>query len=156
LEKAVAAPDPKTATEEQKAAYAKHLAIMQQLKTMLGQLDVIKNLDEAAERLERAAEKQIKLIAETHTSALAPNRVRGDDKDELATEQTDLRVEVASVFKQINALVASKLLTPEQVTRVEKAEAPARGAKLVSDMLVTIDALRKATFNDAGERQRRH
>ena len=113
LEKAVRAPDPKTATEEQKAAYAKHLAIVQQLKVMLGQLDVIKNLDEAAERLERAAEKQIKLIAEAHTNSTLPSR-RGvviDDREELATEQGDLRAEVAAVFKQVSRLAADKLLT---------------------------------------------
>ena len=158
LEKAVMAPDPKTATEEQKAAYQKHLQIVQQLKVMLGQLDVIKNLDEAAERLERAAEKQIKLITEAHTNSTLPLR-RGvvvDDRDELAIEQGDMRAEVASVFKQVAALINSKLLNPEQMARVEKAEALTRGAKLVSDMAATVDALKKASFIDAGERQRRH
>lgn len=113
LEKAVAAPDPVTATAEEKLAYAKHLQVVQQLKVMLNQLDVIKNLDEAAERLERAAEKQIKLVTEAHTNSTFPSR-RGvvvDDRDELANEQGDLRAEVTAVFKQINRLVDSKLLT---------------------------------------------
>ena len=158
LEKAVGAPDPKTATEEQKAAYAKHLAIVQQLKVMLGQLDVIKNLDEAAERLERAAEKQIKLVAEAHTNSTLPSR-RGvvvDDREELANEQGDLRAEVASVFKQVNRLAADKLLTPEQLARVEKADALTRGVRLASDMAPTAEILRRGSFLEASVAQRRH
>ena len=82
LEKAVKAPDPKTSTDEQKAAYAKHVEVVQQLKVMLGQLDIIKNLDEAAERLERAAEKEIKLVTEANTNNLFHGR-RGviDDRE---------------------------------------------------------------------------
>jgi hypothetical protein len=159
LEKAVAAPNPAAATDEQKAAYQKHLQIMQQLKVLLGQLDVLKNLDEAAERLERAAEKQIKLITEAHTNSTLPSRpgLRGaDDRDELATEQGDLKAEVQSVFKQVRAMADAKLLTPEQLARVEKAEALARGARLADDMKETVTGLKRGQFLDAGERQRRH
>jgi hypothetical protein len=159
LEKAVAAPDPAAATESQRAAYQKHLQVMQQLKVFLGQLDVIRNLDEAAERLERAAEKQIKLIAEAHTNSTLPHRagIRAlDDRDELATEQADLRTEVEAVFAQVAALADAKLLTPEQAARVEKAEALVRGAKLAADMLATIDALKRGQFLNASETQRGH
>jgi hypothetical protein len=154
LEKAVMAPDPQTATAEQKAAYAKHLQIVQQLKGMLGRLDVIKSLEEAAERLERAAEKEIQLTAEAHTNSL---RSRGvDDREELATEQTDLRNEVANIFKGIQRLVEEKLLTTEQLARVEKAEALARGTRLTAEMATTITAIRQGRFLDASERLRRH
>ncbi|QJW92727.1 hypothetical protein [Frigoriglobus tundricola] len=155
LEKAVSLPA--AATEEQKAAYAKHVQVVKQLKVMLGQLDVVKNLDEAAERLERAAEKQIKLVGEAHTNSILPTRrVIVDDREELATEQGDLRTEVGAVFKQVSGLVADKVLTPEQLARVEKAEALPRGAKLAADMAPTADKLRGGNFIDAGERQRRH
>ncbi|MCS6865759.1 MAG: hypothetical protein RMJ56_14775 [Gemmataceae bacterium] len=154
LEKAVMAPDPQTATAEQKAAYAKHLQIVQQLKVMLGQLDVIKSLEEAAERLERAAEKEIQLDAHAHTNSL---RSRGiDDRDELATEQADLRNEVVNIFKGIQRLVEDKLLTPDQQARVEKADALTRGQRLTAEMATTITTIRQGRFLDASERLRRH
>ncbi len=159
LEKAVSLPA--MATEEQKAAYAKHVQVVKQLKVMLGQLDVVKNLDEAVERLERAAEKQIKLVGEAHTNSILPNnrRVIVDDREELATEQGDLRTEVGAVFKHVKSMVADKLLTPEQLARVEKAEALARGATLADAMVKTADRLRSGNFvgvDGASERQRRH
>ncbi len=154
LEKAVLAPDPQTATAEQKAAYAKHLQIVQQLKGMLGQLDVIKSLEEAAERLERAAEKEIQLTAEAHTNSL---RSRGvDDREELATEQADLRNEVVHIFKGIQRLAAEKLLTAEQLARIEKADALTRGTRLMAEMATTITTIRQGRFLDASERLRRH
>src|SRR6185437_15248434 len=55
-----------------------------------------------------------------------------------------------------DGMVAGKLLNPEQLARVEKAEALPRGAKLASDMAPTADRLRSAQFLEAGERQRRH
>jgi hypothetical protein len=157
LEKAVKAPDPRAATAEQKAAYEKHVQVVQQLKVMLGQLDVIKNLDEAAERLERAAEKQIKLITEANTNSLLPAR-RGflDDREELATEQADLRTEVIAVFKQVKRLADERLLTPEQLARVQSADAPARGARLSADMQATPDLLRRGRYPDADAPMRRH
>ncbi len=158
LEKAVKAPDAKAATTEQKAAYEKHLQIVQQLKVMLGQLDIIKNLDEAADRLERAAEKQIKLITEANTTNLLPRGRRGiiDDRDELANEQTDLHTEVLAVFKQVKRLADEKMLTPEQLVRVQNADALARGKRLAADMPETIGSLRRGNFINSGERMRRH
>ena len=158
LERAAAAPNPATATKEQTDAYAKHLLVIQQLKVMLGQLDVIKNLDEAAARLERAAEKQIKLVTEGHNNSILPNRGGRaiDDRDELATEQADLRVEVLAVFKQVKRLSDEKLLTPEQTARVEQAEALARGLKLAADMAPTVSELKRGSFLNAGTAQRGH
>lgn len=157
LEAAVAVPA--NATKEQKDAAEAGKKVITQLKVMLGQLDVIKNLDEAAERLERAAEKQIKLIGEAHTNSTLPARGRGvvvDDREELANEQGELRVEVLAVFKQVGRLVAEKLLTPEQLARVEKAEALPRGSKLAEDMKESISFLRSGNFLNAGTPQRRH
>lgn len=95
LEKAVTAPNPATATKEQQDAYAKHLLVVQQLKVMLGQLDVIKNLDEAAARLERAAEKQIKLVTEGHTNSILPP-ARGGRASTTATNSRTSRPTSAS------------------------------------------------------------
>ncbi|MDY3554617.1 hypothetical protein R5W24_003743 [Gemmata sp. JC717] len=156
LEAAVAAPA--NATKEQREAAEASKTIMTQLKVMLGQLDVIKNLDEAADRLERAAEKQIALIGDTHTNTTLPSRgsVRIDDRGPLAAEQGELRVEVLAVFKQVNRLVTEKLLTPDQLTRLERTEALSRGAKLAEDMKDTAGLLKAGAFTSASVPQRRH
>ena len=49
------APDPTTANKEQLQAYEKHRQVIAQLRGILVKLEVIKNLDEAAARLDRAA-----------------------------------------------------------------------------------------------------
>ncbi|MCI0705524.1 MAG: hypothetical protein L0241_31070, partial [Planctomycetia bacterium] len=158
LEKAVSAPDPKTATDEQKAAFAKHLDVMRQLRVMLGQLNVIRTLDEAAEQLEIAAEKQLKLVLAGHTQTIRPVRGRPvvDDREQLANDQADLRLEVLAVFKGIKALVDDNLLTPEQLARVQRAEVLVRGVKLTTDMTNTTITVRSGDFTGASERQRRH
>ena len=65
LEAALKAPDEATATKEQKEAYTKHRAVIASLRGMLVKLDVVRNLDEAANRLDRAADKQLGVNADT-------------------------------------------------------------------------------------------
>src|SRR5205823_5108146 len=91
------------------------------------------------------------------TNSTLPTNRRGvviDDTEELANEQADLRAEVVAVFKQVNAMVLAKLLTPEQMARVEKAEALVRGQRLAADMAPTAEKLRQTKFATVGERQR--
>src|SRR2546423_5804129 len=65
LEKAVVAPDPTTANKEQLQAYEKHRSVVAQLRGILVKLDVIKTLDEAAARLDRAAGDQLAVNGDT-------------------------------------------------------------------------------------------
>src|SRR5262245_7398462 len=107
----------------------------------------------------RAAGEERKLVTDGHTHQTLASR-RGDrvseDPDEPATQQADLRNEVIAVFKQVKRLADEKLLTPEQLARVEKAEALVRGSRLAADMNPTVDKLRAGYFLDASERMRRH
>lgn len=54
------------------------------------------------------------------------------------------------MFKQVKRLADEKLLTPEQLARVEKAEALARGLKLAGDMNATVADLKSGSFLNAG------
>jgi hypothetical protein len=157
LEAATKAPDEAAAGKEQKDAYAKHRAVVAQLRGLLVKLDVVRTLDEAANRLDRAADKQLAVNAEAHAAA-RPARTRfrstRDDREEIATEQADLRAEVAAVFRQIDGLVPN--LSPEQKDRVAKAEVAARGKKLVAETDATVRNLRQGDFDTATENQRRH
>ncbi|MFO0823087.1 MAG: hypothetical protein U0792_08195, partial [Gemmataceae bacterium] len=163
LEAALAATNPETATAAQKEAIAKQRLVVEQLRGMLFKLDIIKTLDEAAARLDRAAETQLGINAETLTNARLPRkpgRLVLDDRDQLGLEEDDLRKDVASVFQQIEIMfkdpVISKSLSQEQKDRVEAADALNRGARLIGEIDITVRTLRGANFSDAGERQRRH
>ena len=159
LEKAITAPDEATATKEQKEAVAKQRAIVTKLRGLLVKLDVIKNLDEAAARLDAAADKQLGLNAETLTNARLPKRPgrQGqvlDDREQLGGDEADLRAEIAGVFAQVKAL--TPFLSPEQKERVERIEFAIRSERLLSEIDLTVRTLRAGSFDDAGERQRRH
>jgi hypothetical protein len=158
LDAAIVAPDDATATKEQKEAYAKQREIVTKLRGYAGKLDVLRNLDEAANQLDAAAEKQLTINAETLTNARLPRptgrRQIVDDREELSAEEGDLRIEVASIFERVRQVVPS--LTPEQKERLDRAEALKRGDSLLGDIDVTIRTLRNAQFDDAGDRQRRH
>ena len=140
LEKAVAAPDPTTATDEQKAAYAKH---RRSCSSSRHARPARRHQEPRRGRRppRRAADKQIKLIAETHTNSTLPARRGGrvaDDREELADEQADLRNEVVAIFKQVKRPRRRAVLTPEQKDRVEKAEALLRGSQLAAEMDATV------------------
>ena len=160
LEKAVTAPDPTIANKEQLQAYEKHRAVVAQLRGILVKLDVIKNLDEAAARLDRASADQLAINGET----LATQNIRkrpgfGDVHEDLMDKQSSLGSEVAAIFTQIDKLYP--FLNPQQKERVDAAEVKVKGAKIVSEMAMTVRNLRDGKNNSAmieraTELQRRH
>ncbi len=160
LEAAVAAETAKNmdkATAEQKAALAKQRQVITELRGMLVKLDVIKSLDEAAARLDDAADKQLIINSETLTEARLPRRPGRqvlDNREELSGEQSDLRTEIAAVLKQVQLLVP--FLNPEQKDRVVRSDVSNRGTRLISEMEQTVRTLRSASYDDAGTKQRRH
>jgi hypothetical protein len=158
LEAAIKAPDEATATNEQREAYQKHRQIISQLRGMVVKLDVVKNLDEAAARLDRAAEKQLALNAQSLDNVRSPirNRARAlsDDREEISGDQADLRAEAAAVFRQVKGMLP--FLNPDQRERVKTADVEARGARLVSEMDRTVRTAQQGNFDDTAERQRRH
>ena len=160
LEAAVAAQqagNPQKVSESQQQAYAKQREIISQLRSMLIKLDLIRNLDEAAARLDAAAEKQLALNAETLATARLPRRGArrfGDDRLELANEQQDLRTEITALFKQIENLIPH--LPPQQKDRLERAEFAVRSLRLLQEMQGTIALVREGQWELATDRQRRH
>ncbi|HVL14392.1 MAG TPA: hypothetical protein VM529_17600, partial [Gemmata sp.] len=163
LDSAVA--NPATASEAQKEAFAKQRQVIEQLRGMFFRLDVIKNLDEAAARLEHQANMQIDVRAATVTNAnlpIKPGR-RGpvlDDSEALAIEQSDLRAEVEAIVKQVRILATdpeiSKILTPEQKDRLAAAEVLPRGDALVADLRKTVADIRARLFTEASGQQLGH
>ena len=158
LESAVQAPDPTRANGEQLKAYEKHRQVVAQLRGLLVELDVIKNLDEAAARFDRAADDQLAVNGETLLNVTRRGgrnpRGVGDAREELADKQLALGAEVGQVFKEIDRLLPN--LNAEQKDRVEKAQVKSRGTTLTSEMTFTTRAVQQASFDDAAERQRRH
>ena len=160
LEAAIKAPDEATATKDQKEAHAKQREIVSKLRGLAGKLDVLKNLDEAAAQLDIAADKQLVINAETLTNARLPRQPSSrkqfsiDDREELSAEQGDLRVEIAGIFERVRQVIP--YLNAEQKERLDRSNALKRGEQLLPDVDQTIRMLRRAEFDDSGERQRRH
>ena len=147
------------ATAEQKAALVKQRQVISELRGMLVKLDVIKNLDDAADRLLAAAHKQLAINDATLTEMRLPRRPgkRGevlDSREELSGEQGDLRTEVDAILKQLQSL--GSYLSPQQKERLDRAEVAVRGTRLVSEMDSTTRTVRSGNYDDAGTRQRRH
>ena len=159
LEKAAQAPDPTAANKEQVQAYEKHRYVVAQLRGILVKLDVIKNLDEAAARLDRAANDQLTVNAEMLNLAAERKRPGFGDaaQEDLLDKQNALGAEIASVFKQIDALYP--MLNAQQKERVDAAEVKARGSEIVSEMTQTVRKIREKDLSlngKANELQRKH
>ena len=111
LDAAIAAPDEATATKEQKEAYEKQREVVSKLRGLTGKLDVLRNLTRSGAQLDTAADKQLTINAETMTNARIPPSDRSsgrrqivDDREELSTEQGDLRIEIASIFERVKSV----------------------------------------------------
>lgn len=156
LDAAAKASDEPTAIKELLAAHGDQRRVVSQLRAMALRLDVVRNLNDAAARLGRAGGKQLAIA--TGTKRAVPPRggkaplIR--PHEHLAGEQADLNAEVAAVLKQLDAI--ARFLTPDEKGRLEKADAAARGKKLVAEMTLTLRAIEGDKFDDAVERQRRH
>ncbi|QDU22272.1 hypothetical protein [Urbifossiella limnaea] len=159
LEAAVAAPDQEKASAEQVRAYDKHREVVAQLRGMLVRLELIRNLNEAAARLDRAASEQLDVYKDTQSNLVArrPGRTPRElavDRDDVADKQAQLGAEVAEVFRQIDKLLPS--MTPAEKERADKADVKARGAKLGSEMTFTTRILKQDATSEAAERERKH
>src|SRR5262249_39703464 len=134
LENSIKAPDDATASDEAKKAYDRHREVVKNLKGLLLKYDTIKTLDQAAERLERAAPhpNQLRLNALALSQQEREGRVRGRGAVETSTEQADtqgdLNRDLESLFKQLEKLPA--FLTAEQKARLAAAQATERGKKI--------------------------
>ena len=157
LDAAAAAPDPATADREQLQAYQDHRRVVSKLRGLMVKLEVVKNLDEAAARLDRAADDQLTVNGETLASAARKagrNRGLTEAKEDLADKQAALGNEVGAVLKQVEGLLPS--LNTEQKARAEKADLKARTEKLTGELPATAKTVGRGEFDDAAERQRRH
>ncbi|HYH67212.1 MAG TPA: hypothetical protein VD866_21125, partial [Urbifossiella sp.] len=159
LEAAVSAPDQGKASAEQVQAYEKHRQVVAQLRGMLVRLELIRNLNEAAARLDRASTDQLGVYAETQSTLVArrPNRSPAQfvrDREEVSDKQAQLTAEVGEVFRQIDKLYPN--FTPEEKDRADKADVKARGAKLGSEMTVTTRVIKQEGTDDAAARERKH
>src|SRR5262249_29510439 len=112
--------DPNKSQKELDAAYARHREIVVSLKTLLGKYDAVKNLEQAAERLEKTAKMQLELHLhnrlmdqelDSPTRQVYQLQVRGRGPEplgpriqHLADEQSDLGRDVANLFKQLDAV----------------------------------------------------
>jgi hypothetical protein len=156
LDAAAKASDEPTAVKELLAARGDMRRIVSQLRAMAVRLDVVRNLDDAAAKLGRSAGKQLAIAAEAK-QAVPPRGEKAPlirPREHLAAEQADLNAEVNAVLKQLGEI--SRFLAPDEKDRLEKADAAARGKKLVAEMTLTLRAIEGDKFDDAVERQRRH
>jgi hypothetical protein len=136
LEAAANAKTPDASLKEERIAYDRHREVLDNLKKLLIKYDVIRSLDQAAERLERGARDEHEAhLASTNLAAdIRAGRVqRGrrvvDDFQEQGDHQKDLNRDLENVFDQISKL--DRFLNPEQKERLAKAEAQERGKKIL-------------------------
>ena len=157
LDAAAAAPDAASADAAQGQAEVEHRRVVARLRGLLSKVDLVKSLDEAAARLDRAADDQLTVNGETLASAArkaGKNPRPTESKEELGDKQAALSNEVGSVLKQLDALLPS--LSADQKARAEKADLKAKSARLAADLPATAKTVGKGEFDEAAERQRRH
>ncbi len=111
LEAALKAPNAATASKEQQEAYLKQKEVVDKLKVLLLQYDMIKSLDVAADRLEKASKSQLELKIATETTnqlirdrRLSPRRGPAEDFQEQADGQFDLNRDASSIVTQLSRL----------------------------------------------------
>src|SRR5262249_18485131 len=150
-DKAVAAPDPATATQAQIEAYEKHKQVVNRLDQMVTKLEVIRNLEDAAKRLDKDAEKQ---LAQVNGLPGPRDRVSPNRREDMSSSEGGRRADRESVFKGIEKLMPS--LQAEQRDRVERARVMARGKALVGEMDGTIRTLRQGDFEQAAASGAQH
>lgn len=158
LDAAAKAGDADQAQKESDAAYAKHREVLDTLQALLAKQQVIKSLDQAAEKLEKASKEQFDLSVRSHELAqpkLDP-RNRPNSKRQMidqADRQLDLQREVSSTFRQLDKL--RDLLAPDQQDRLKQTEAMAHKFHLDTELQQAADQVRQGKPQDAIQKQRK-
>ncbi len=151
LEAAAKTRDESKSQKEVDQAYDRHREILQTLKALLARYDAVKNLEQAAKRLEKGSKQQLELYL--HSDQLVqnwqefkrsspgyrdPNAKKREEQNlvrgvrQRADEQGDLQRDVADLFKQLGGL--KEHLRPEQQARLQQAEALARSEHLLENL----------------------
>lgn len=149
LEAAARAPDEGRARQEVETAYARHREVVAALKGMLARYSAIKGLDQAAERLEKAAEEQLDLALKTteaaHRFQLAwdsagntfqDRQRRGITLNQVrrhADDQRDLRQDIAAVLEQAVAL--RETLLNRQTERLDRLLAAVQQRRTLEELV---------------------
>lgn len=148
LETAAKAPDEKLSAEEREKARTRHQEIVLSLKGLLAKYDAVKNLDQAAQRLDDLARTQVRLFLQNvqftreleDREGLAPEQKRVarksvtgvKDAREQADDQLFVCRDLVELFKQIAAL-ASKL-PGEEEERYRTVEAAGKVVRVIEDL----------------------
>jgi len=145
LDKALKASDDKRSRQEVDEAYRQHRVILDRLRALLLRYEAIKNLDQAAARLEKASKDQLELHLrggqlfqewfETAEWQMPNKRVRAEVMSDIrheGDEQGDLRRDVVGVFGQLDRL--KDRLPSEQKERLAKAEVYAGDERLFKNL----------------------
>jgi hypothetical protein len=169
LDAAARNPDAAKSQKEVEAAYGRHREIMASLKGLLSAYDAVKTLDQAAERLDRAARDQVELSLQTlalgndlQNGRGAIDRygdrggrfgrgMRGVENpffraQRLSDDQEDFRKEVMALWKQAGELRAQ--LPAEQRPRLDRAAAIVKEVKPFDAMSGAFYRLREPSFTD--------
>ncbi|MBV9122823.1 MAG: hypothetical protein JO112_05670, partial [Planctomycetes bacterium] len=141
LEAAAKAPDGARQGKEMDAAYARHREILEQLRKLLARYEAVRNLDQAADQLEKSSRDQLELYVKTTQLAqfLQDPGQRNEDKAArrmevpvLGDEQRDLHHDVGDLFRKLDTL--REQLPPDQQARLANMEAAARKLEVLTKL----------------------
>lgn len=160
LDVAAKASDPGQSQKEADAAYAKHREVLDTLQALLAKQQLIKSLDQAADKLEKASKEQFDMsvrsseFAQPKTDWLRPRQPSSRRQMiDQADRQLDLQREISNTFRQLDKL--RDQLAPDQQDRLRQAEALAHKFKLDGELQQAAEQLRQGKPNDAIPKQRK-
>jgi hypothetical protein len=173
LEKATRISNQKEVLTEVDRAYDQHREILIRLKELLSRYEAVKTLDQAAERLGKAATTQLEMHLQTtqhiqdYRDAAQPQRRNVERRSRQAVmtevqheadEQRDLQKDVNQTLKQLSVL--KDLLPPEERQRLTQAEKMAGEQRLLENQAKAAEQLqtrdqREQNWKAAAETQRK-
>ncbi|HXG61145.1 MAG TPA: hypothetical protein VNO22_07225, partial [Planctomycetota bacterium] len=145
LRAAAAAPDADKARAEIDAAYVHHRRILEALERLLSRYDAVRDLEQAAERLERAAAEELELSLRTAEHARESARMAAREKAEEEARRRSAEA-VQDFERQGRELQEQKKKLDEEL---------ARARKRVQDLQAEAARLSKEKPQDPQERERR-
>src|SRR5262245_37756017 len=163
LDAAAREPNAARSQKEADAAYAKHREVMASLRGLLAAYDAVKSLDQAAERLEKAARDQVELALQSiglvqdyedeRSGALRRYSRRGGDNiyvraQRLADDQGDFRADTGDIWRQTTGLKPQ--LPAEQAPRLERAVALFQDFRLLETMTKAAQRLQASGYDSEG------